>query len=123
MERKFCKEIEQVAEESCKKWKKAELEKEKTGTQQGKLNGSFDVSWRKQWGYNSFVGRGALFGYHTKSVLITELRTLIVEHANSQCEWVNEQMSTTVVRTTAEVLKLSRLVFQRSFLEKETTVS
>ena len=50
-----------------------------------------------------------------KSALNTELRTLIAEHANNQCEWVNQQMSTTVVRTTAEVLKLWRLVFQRSF--------
>ena len=56
-----------------------------------------------------------------KGVLITELRTLIAEHANNQCEWVNQQMSTIVVRTTAEVLRLWRLVFQRSFLEKETT--
>ena len=37
MERKVGKEIEQVTEESCKKWKEAELEKEKTGPQQGKL--------------------------------------------------------------------------------------
>ena len=123
MERTVGKEIEQVAEKSCKKWKGAELEKEKTGPQQGKLKGSFDVSWRKQRGYNSLVGHRAIFGYHTKSVLITELRTLIAEHANNQCEWVNKQMSTFVIRTTAEVLKLWRLVFQRSISEKETTVS
>ena len=116
--KKVAKEVEQVAEESCKKWKEAELEKEKTGPQQGKLKGSFDVSWRKQQGYNSIVGHGAIFGYHTKSVLITELRTLIAEHTNNQREWVNQYMSTIVVRTTAEVLKLWRLVFQRSFLEK-----
>ena len=33
IERKVGKEIEQVAEESCKKWKKAEIENEKTGAQ------------------------------------------------------------------------------------------
>ena len=32
MERKVGKEIEQVAEESCKKWKETELEKEKSWT-------------------------------------------------------------------------------------------
>ena len=57
-----------------------------------------------------------------KSVLITEVRTLIAEQANNQYESVNQQMSTIVVRTTAEVLKLWRFVFQRSFIEKETTV-
>ena len=44
-----------------------------------------------------------------ESVLITELRTLVAEHANNQCEWENQQMSTIVVRITAEVLKLWRL--------------
>ena len=44
MERKVGKEIEQVAEESCKKWKEAKLEKEKTGLQQGKLKGSFFIA-------------------------------------------------------------------------------
>ena len=66
IERKVGKEIEQVTEESCKKWKKTEIEKEKTGPQQGKLKGSFDVSLRKQRGYNSLVGHEAIFGYHTK---------------------------------------------------------
>ena len=69
IERKVGNEIEQVAEESCKKWKKAEIEKEKTGPQQGKLKGSFDVSWRKQRGYNSLVGHGAIFGCHTKKCI------------------------------------------------------
>ena len=41
IERKVGKEIKQVAGESWKKWKKAELEKEKTGPQQEKLKGSF----------------------------------------------------------------------------------
>ena len=66
MERKVCKEIKQVAEESCKKCTEAELEKEKTGPQQGKLKRSFNVSWKKQRGYNSLIGHGAIFGYHTK---------------------------------------------------------
>ena len=124
MGRKVGKEIEQVAEGSCKKWKEAELEKEKTGPQQGKLKGSFDVSRRKQRGYNSLVGHGApSLAIIQKSVLITELRTLIAEHANKQSEWLNQQMSMIVVRTIAEVLKLWGLVFQTSFLEKETTVS
>ena len=69
MERKVGKKIEQVEEESCKKWKQAEQEKEKTGLQKGKLKGSFDVSWRKQQGYNSLVGHGAIFGYHTKKCI------------------------------------------------------
>ena len=68
MEREVGKEIEQVAEESCKKWKEAELEKEKTGPQQGKLKGSI-LSQRKQRGYNSLVGHGAIFGYHTKKCI------------------------------------------------------
>ena len=29
-----------------------------------------------------------------KSALITEPRTLIAEHANNQCKWVNQQLST-----------------------------
>ena len=58
-----------------------------------------------------------------ENVLFAEQRTLIAEHANNQCEWVDQQLSTIVVRTTAEVLKLWRLAFQRSFLEKETTGS
>ena len=50
-----------------------------------------------------------------KSVLITELRTLIAEHANNQCEWVNQQISTIVVRTTAEVLSYGGLSFRGAF--------
>ena len=116
IERKVGKEIEQVAEESCKKLKIAEIEKEKTEPQQGKLKGSFNVSWRKQRGYNSLIGHGAIFGYHTKkTVLITELRTLIAKHTTNQCEWVNQQMSTIVVRTTAEVLYYGGLSFRGAF--------
>ena len=88
IERKVGKEIEQVAEESCKKWKKAVLEKEKTGPQQGKLKGSFDVSWRKQRGYNSLVGHGGIFGYHTKKCIDYGTKTLTAEHANNQIMFI-----------------------------------
>ena len=94
MERKGVKEIEQVAGESWKKWKEAELEKEK-------LDRSKE-NWK-----DLLMNRGGNSGDTILSfdmelslaivqkvywLLITELRTLIAEHASNQCEWVTKQI-------------------------------
>ena len=56
----------QIMCRSCKRLSHVSI----NNSTEGKLKGSFDVSWRKQQGYNSLIGHGAIFGYHTKNCII-----------------------------------------------------